>query len=130
MAKLSDLINIEGHQKTVDIQGIEIPVAFTMETMAYIAEAYGSTYKIFERDLNKMMKKKNLEPGEMEVKVMSSLLYGMVRSAGTETTPQELLVAIPFSQIGSVYAKAMEVFTDSQFEEQDLKKLKDDDSKK
>lgn len=130
MAKLSDLINVEGHQTTVLIGNAPIPVAFTMETMSYVAEAYGTTYKVFERDMNKMMKKKSVEPGPNEVKIINCLLYGMVRTGGTETTPEELKNSIPFYQIGEVFTKAMEVFTNSQFDEKDLKKLKDDGSKK
>lgn len=130
MAKLSDLISTKGKQRTVTIQGVEIPVAFNMMTLEYVAESYGKSFSQYEKDLNSLMKRKTVQMGVKELRVINSLIYGIVRSGGTETTPEELSSAIGFNEIQSVWSDALDVFNDGYFQPNDLEKLKDSKSKK
>ena len=130
MAKLSDLINTKIDNKTITIQGVKIPVNFNMMTLEYVAEAYGKSFSQFEKDLNILMKRKTVQMGTKELKLINSLIYGVVRSGGTETTPEELAGSIGFNEIQSVWSDAMAVFNDSYFQPEDISKLKDNKAKK
>lgn len=130
MAKLSDLISTKGKKRTITIQGVKIPVNFNMMTLEYVAEAYGKSFSQFEKDLNILMKRKTVQMGTKELKLINSLIYGVVRSGGTETTPEELAGSIDFNEIQSVWSDAMAVFNDSYFQPEDISKLKDNKAKK
>lgn len=98
MARLSDYgIHVEDlkNSAVVTIQGIEFPIAFTMETMEYIADIYNGDYSQFEADTNAMLAKKdgkissaNLTPSDL--KIMRSLIYGMLRTGGLEDDPESI----------------------------------------
>lgn len=130
MAKLSDLISTKGKKRTITIQGVKIPVNFNMMTLEYVAEAYGKSFSQFEKDLNILMKRKTVQMGTKELKLINSLIYGVVRSGGTETTLEELAGSIGFNEIQSVWSDAMAVFNDSYFQPEDISKLKDNKAKK
>lgn len=136
MAKLEDLVNTGKIGKTITLHGIgkdggdvELPVMFTMGTLDYVAEAYGKSFAQFEKDMNKMMGKPILMKGK-ELKVLNALIYGVVRSGGTETTSDELARIIPFGDMNSVTQTVMDVFNASYFQSKDVGKLKDNDQKK
>lgn len=50
MAKLKDLLPKVSKQETITIQGVEIPIAFTMKSMDYVQEAYGKSFAGFQSD--------------------------------------------------------------------------------
>lgn len=124
MAKLRDLVNVEANVEHVVIQGVEIPIMFSMASIDYIQEAYGKPYPQFERDMNSMLQKKQITLGRNELKIVRSLIYGMVRAGGTECTIQELEGSIPISDIQAVYQAAMDVFINSNFQQNDLETVK------
>lgn len=123
MAKLKDLINININRDTITIQGVEIPVVFTMESFPYVEEAYGASYIQYEKDLNALMRKEEVELGKTELKIINSLIYGMVRAGGTETTPDELEAAIPLSDKPGIFQSVLNIFNNQIFQASDVKKL-------
>ncbi|MBC2367835.1 hypothetical protein HBP99_04270 [Listeria booriae] len=123
MAKLNTLINTKINQDTVSIQGVDIPVIFTMESMEYIQEAYGEDYALFEAKLNAMMTRDVVHATGDNLKIIRSLIYAMVRSGGTECTLQELTNAIPFKDISGVYDTVFKIFQSQNFQEEDLNKI-------
>ena len=124
MAKLKDLVNININRDFITVQGAEIPVIFTMESFPYIEEAYGKGYQAFERDLNALLQKgSGATIGELELKIVRSLIYGMVHAGGTECTPDELRNAIPISEISGIFEKVLEIFTNQIFQASDQQKL-------
>jgi len=124
MAKLADLLPKAGSAKTITIRGVEIPVAFTMLSMEYVQEAYGKSFSQFQSDFDKILTRKSAtKMGPKELKLVNSLIYAMVRTGGTETTPEELMNAIPFSDLQNVYGKVMEVFNADFFQPEDSEKL-------
>lgn len=122
-AKLKDLINININRDTITIQGVEIPVIFTMESFPYVEEAYGASYIQYEKDLNALMRKGEVELGNTELKIINSLIYGMVRAGGTETTPDELEAAIPLSDKPGIFQSVLNIFNNQIFQASDVKKL-------
>lgn len=130
MAKLKDLIDTKNGSKTITIQEVKIPVTFNMGTLEYVADAYGKSFSQFEKDLNILMKRKTVQMGNKEIKLVNSLIYGIVRSGGTETTLEELTNSIGFNEIQSVWSDAMDVFNDGYFQQDDVSKLKDNKQKK
>ena len=102
MARLSDLVNININRNKIKIQGVEIPVIFTMASFPYVEESYGGEYHVFEKELHGMMKKEQFSLGEKEIKLMSTLIYAMVRSGGTECTPEEIKNSIPMYDLPGV----------------------------
>lgn len=123
MARLSDLVNIELNIDHIKIQNEEIPISFGMDAMEYIADVYGEDYSVFERDLNdEFVGKDVIVANRKNMKIIRALIYGMVRSGGTECTPEELQRSIPFSQVTDIYQVCLDVFMSQNFEEQDLKK--------
>lgn len=125
MAKLSDLININAKEDFIVIQGAEIPIDFNMATLDIISQAYGKSFDQIEKKLNSMMSRKSVSLGHEELRLINALLYGMVRSGGTETTPDELMAAIKVNDIGDVFNKVMEVFNDKYFQPEDAAKIKE-----
>ena len=123
MAKLKDLVNININRDEITIQGVPIPVIFTMQSFPYVEEAYGKSYIEFEKDLNAMLADEEVRMGQNEIKLMISLIYGMVRSGGTECTPEELQAAIPLSDMPSIFEAVLRVFNGQIFQQEDIKKL-------
>jgi len=124
MAKLKDLLpKVTTDKSTITIQGVKLPVAFTMMSMEYVQEAYGKSFQQFQSDFDKILNKKNVTLGPKELRLVNSLIYAMVRTGGTETTVDELMNAIPFNEMQSVYTAAMKIFNTSFFQTEDAEKL-------
>lgn len=124
MAKLSDLVNVGINRDVIKIQGVDIEVIFTMKSFPYVEEAYGKPYHIFEKDLNRMLSTKSVRMGANEIRLMSALIYAMVRSGGTDTTPKELEGAIPISDIVSIFEVVLHIFNEQIFQSSDQEKIK------
>lgn len=123
LARLKDLVDINLNIDFIKIQNEEIPISFGMDAMEYIADIYGDDYSVFEKDLNEeFVGKEVIVATRKNMKIIRSLIYGMVRSGGTECTPEELQRSIPFSQVTDVYQICLNVFMSQNFEEHDLKK--------
>ena len=123
MAKLKDLVNININRDEITIQGVKLPVIFTMQSFPYVEEAYGKSYVEFEKDLNAMLTGGEIAVGQKEINLMMALIYGMVRSGGTECTPEELKAAIPLYDMTSVFESVLRVFNGQIFQQDDVKKL-------
>jgi hypothetical protein len=126
MAKLSELVNIDINRDTVSIQGVLIPVIFTMKSFPYVEEAYGKPYEIFEKDINKMLKTGTVSLGENEIKLMHALIYAMVKSGGTECTPSEIETAIPLVDLPGIFQTALNIFGNQNFQNSDMEKIKNE----
>lgn len=124
MAKLKDLVNVNINRDAIKIQGVEIPVIFSMKAFPFVEEAYGKPYHVFERDLNKMMVQGSVKVGKNELRLMYALIYAMVRSGGTDTTPKELESSIPMSDIEGIFMTVLNIFNNQNFQEEDMEKLK------
>ncbi len=124
MARLSDLVNVNINRDTIRIQGVDIPVIFTFESFPYVEEAYGKPYHIFEKDINRMLKKGAVTLGKNETRLMRALIYAMVKSGGTECTPHEIKNAIPLSDLPGIFEKTMGIFNNQNFQHSDMNKLK------
>lgn len=124
MAKLRDLVNVNVNVEHIEIQGEKIPIMFSMSALDYIQEAYGKPYPVFERDLNNMMKQKQVTLRGNELKLIRSLMYGMVRAGGTECTIKELEGAIAINEIVSACETVMDVFMNGNFQQKDLETVK------
>ncbi|MBC2238322.1 hypothetical protein [Listeria innocua] len=124
MAKLKDLVNVNINRDVIQIQGADIPIKFTMETFAHIGDNYEGGYTKFEKDMNKMLSAKNTELIGGNITIMRLLVYGMVRSGGTECTLEELEDSIVVNELVSVYQKALSIFTGQNFQGKDMKRIK------
>lgn len=124
MARLSDLVNVNINRDTIKIQGVDIPVIFTMKSFPYVEEAYGKPYHVFEKDLNRMMKKGRVTLGKNETNLMYALIYAMVRSGGTECTPKELEGAIPLTDLPGIFQVILPIFNRQIFQAEDAQKIK------
>lgn len=124
MAKLSDLVNVNINRDTIKVQGVDIPVIFTMKSFPCIEESYGKPYHIFEKDINSMLKKGQVILGKKETKLMYALIYAMVKSAGTDCTPREIESSIPISDLPSIFDVALNIFNNQNFQVSDMEKLK------
>lgn len=131
MARLADYgINLDGLQNkgTVTIKGTDFPIAFTMQTMEYIADVYDGDYAVFERDMNDMLLRSegrlssaNLKRADL--KIMRALIYAMLRTGGLDETPETIYTFIGMSNdVINIYAVCMEIFTSQNFQVEDLKK--------
>lgn len=131
MARLADYgIQVSDFSNTrkVAIQGHEFPVTFTMETMEYIADIYDGDYSEFENDMNAMLKKsdgkltsRNLSPSDL--KIMRSLIYGMLRTGGLDENPKTIFQFLGMNgDVLSAYAACMEIFSAQTFQVEDIKK--------
>lgn len=129
MAKLKDLVNININRDEITIQGVPIPVIFTMQSFPYVEEAYGKSYVEFEKDLNNMLIGEEIRLGQNEINMMTALIYGMVRSGGTECTPEELKMSIPLSDLYNIFESVMKIFMNQIFQPSDVKKLHSANSK-
>lgn len=124
MARLSDLVNVNINRDVIKIQGVEIPVIFTMKSFPYVEEAYGKPYHIFEKDLNRMLQKGKVTIGKNEIKLMNALIYAMVRSGGTDCTPAELENSIPIYDLPEIFNVALRIFDNQNFQKSDMDKIK------
>lgn len=124
MAKLRDLVNVKANVDVILIQGVEIPIMFSISALDFIQECYGKPYPQFEKDLNTMLKQKQIYLRGNELKLVRSLIYGMVRAGGTECTPNELEGSIPIHEINNVYETVLTVFNSGNFQQKDLETLK------
>ncbi|MBC2140142.1 hypothetical protein [Listeria innocua] len=124
MAKLKDLVNVNINSDVIQIQGVDIPIKFTMETFAHIGDNYEGGYTKFEKDMNKMLSAKNTELIGGNITIMRLLVYGMVRSGGTECTLEELEDSIVVNELVSVYQKALSIFAGQNFQSEDMKRIK------
>lgn len=122
-AKLKDLINVNINRDTIQIQGVEIPIVFTMEAFPYVEEAYGTSYVQYEKDLQKLLQKGSVQIGQSELKIINALIYGMVRAGGTETTPDELGASIPINDIPAIFEVVLSVFSNQIAQSNDIKKI-------
>lgn len=126
MTKLRDLVNVNINRNTISIQGVEIPVIFTFKSFPYLEQAYGKPYHAFEKDLNRMMKSKNIVMGHNETKLMNSLIYAMIRSGGTDATLHEVESAIPLSDLPDIFEVVMNIFNRQIFQAEDAGKIKNE----
>lgn len=124
MAKLSDLVNVNINRDTIRIQGVSIPVIFTMKSFPFVEEAYGKAYHIFEKDINKMLVKGTVILGKKETKLMYALIYAMVKSGGTDCTPYELENSIPISDLEGIFQTVLDIFNRQNFQTEDMEKIK------
>ena len=123
MARLKDLVNVDLNTDFILVQDTQLPINFGMDAMEYIADIYGEDYSVFEKDLNEEFAgKESIKATRKNMKIIRALIYGMVRSGGTECSPKELQNSIPFSQVSNIYQICLDVFMSQNFEEQDLKK--------
>ena|SRR5690625_673766 len=123
MAKLSNLVNVNINRNVIKIQDVEIPVIFTFKSFPHLEDAYGKPYHIFEKDLNRMMKKGRVELGRNETKLIFALIYAMVRSGGTDCTVHELEGAIPLQDLPGVFEVILPIFQNQIFQVSDSKKI-------
>ena len=126
MAKLSDLVNVNINRDVIKIQGVEIPVIFTFESFPYLESAYGKPYHIFEKDLHRMMQKREFSLGKNETRLMRALIYSMVRSGGTDCTVYEINGAIPLADLPGVFEVVLAIFNNQIFQRSDAAKIKDE----
>jgi hypothetical protein len=124
MAKLSDLINVNINRDVIQIQGVEIPIMFTITSFAYVEEAYGEPYKVFEENLNTILQKKKVSLGDNEVRHINTLIYAMIRSGGTEATFEEIESSIPPGDLPAIFKKVLNVFNNQNFQISDASKIK------
>lgn len=133
MARLSDYgiyVDDLKNSAVVTIQGIEFPIAFTMETMEYIADIYNGDYSQFEADMNAMLAKKDGQISSAnltasDLKIMRSLIYGMLRTGGLEDDPESIFKFLGMNRdLLGIYGVCMEIFTNQAFQADDLKKSK------
>ncbi|MEK5107032.1 hypothetical protein MHI57_09670 [Cytobacillus sp. FSL K6-0129] len=129
MARLSDLVNVNINKDVIKIQGAEIPVKFTMKSFPFVEEAYGKPYHIFEKDVNNMLKRE-FKLGKNEVRLMIALIYGMVRSAGTDCTLHELEGSIPIADLPGIFGVAIDLFNNQNFQRSDQERIKSEKKSK
>ena len=130
MANLKDLINVNINRDVITIQGVDIPILFNMESFAFVTEAYGKPYHIFENDINKMLVNGKVKMHRNELKIVHSLIYAMIRSGGTYTTVKELEGAIPLNDLEGIFQKVLDTYQMQDFQKTDLNKLKNTPKKK
>lgn len=136
MAKLIDLIPevSDENQEFIELPSkngpVRLPIRFTMQTMDYISHAYGAPFVKILKDIEKMDTKGENAIDSRMIRLMKALIYGVVRSGGTETTPNELADAIPISLMEEIFEKAMALFEKNYFQEEDTRKIKENDKAK
>lgn len=129
MARLNDLVNVNINKDVIRIQGVDIPVKFTFKSFPFVEEAYGKPYHIFEKDVHNMLKRE-FKLGKNEVRLMIALIYGMVRSAGTDCTPHELEGSIPIADLPGIFGVAFDLFNNQNFQKVDAEKIKSEKKSK
>jgi hypothetical protein len=126
MAKLSDLINVNINKDVISIQGVDIPIMFTMTSFAYVEEAYGKPYPVFEKNLYSFLDKGKgkVKLGENEIRHINTLVYAMIRSGGTDATFDEIESSIPPKDLPAIFKKVLNVFNNQNFQTSDASKIK------
>lgn len=124
MAKLSNLVNTNLNKDTIKIQGVDIPVIFTMRSFPFVEQAYGKQYVIFEKELNSIMTGKDMIMGHKETKLMYALVYAMVRTGGTDCTLREIEGSIPFGELPAIFEKVLSIFNNQTFQQKDIDRIK------
>lgn len=124
MPRLSDLVNVNINRNTITIQNVQIPVIFTFKSFPYVEEAYGKSYSAFEKDLHRMLQNGQVSLGKNEIRLMNALIYGMIRSGGTDCTPYEIENAIPLSDLGPIFQVVLDLFNNQSFQQSDMARLK------
>lgn len=124
MARLSDLVNVNINRETIMIQGVEIPVIFTMESFPYVEEASGKKFHEFQKEMEDMLKDGEVVMGEREIKLMRILIYAMMRAGGTDCTLEEVKGSIPTMDLPNVFQSAINIFNKQNFQIEDMEKLK------
>lgn len=133
MARLSDYgIHVEdlNNSAVVTIQGHDFPIAFTMESMEYIADIYGDDYSKFEEDTNQMLRRKEggISANDLtaqDLKIMRSLIYAMLRTGGLDENPDTIFKFLGMNRdVISIYGVCMEIFSNQTFQVEDVKKSK------
>lgn len=131
MARLADYgIHVDDLQNSgkVTIQGHSFPIAFTMQTMEYVADIYDEDFALFERDLQDMLQRADGQftssmLNASDLKIMRTLIYSMLRTGGLEESPETIFNFLGMSSdVLNVYAACMEIFAKQNFQVDDLKK--------
>ena len=127
MAKLADYGIVVSDTPTVTIKGHQFPILLTMETMEHIADIYDDDYSKFEEDMNAMLNKSggrisSKDLSASDLKIMRALIYGMLKTGGLDETPETIFKFLGMnSTIVEVYGACMEVFTEQNFQVDDVK---------
>ena len=61
---------------------------------------------------------------------MLALIYGMVRSGGTECTLQEIRGSIKVTELQDIFQKVLDIFNEQDFQQKDIDRLRQSKSKK
>lgn len=130
MAELKDLVNVNINRDQIKVQGAWLPVMFTMESFAYVTEAYGKPYKVFEKDMNLMLKDGKVRLQKKELHLMNALIYAMIRTGGTKCTPEEISGSIPINDLQGIFQTALNIFNGQHFQQNDMERLKGIETKK
>ena len=123
MAKLRDLVNVNINVDYLEIQGEKFYYVFNVSIRLY-SRSLWKAVSYFEKDLNQMLQKDQVTLRGNELKIIRSLMYGMVRAGGTECTIKELEGAIAINEIVSAYETVMDVFVNGNFQQKDLETVK------
>jgi len=121
MAKLSDLVSLRP-QSYLTIQGKQVPAMLTFDSINAIESAYGKNYAAFEKDMNSLMKKKLFHRDEKSMRLVWSLVYGLLIGGGTECTYEQMNQAILFQDVPQVLQEALKIMQEQGFQEADAKK--------
>lgn len=122
MAKLSELVHLRD-ETFLTIQGVDVPAMFTFKSINAIEEGYGKGYKVFEVELNNMLKTKQINIRDEKTQRLTwALVYGLLVGGGTECTYDEMNRAVPFTEIPTVLEQAMQIMLEQDFQMVDIKK--------
>lgn len=133
MSKLTDYVPAlqeDDEKGYIKINGGKVPIKFTMQTMHYVSKVYGAPFQKMSSDMNKLTGAEATPLNPKFMRIMRALLYGMVHSAGVETTPDELINAIPVREMESVLTDVLEFFQANYFQAEDANKIKEDNNTK
>ncbi|KRN01457.1 hypothetical protein FD13_GL001051 [Levilactobacillus senmaizukei DSM 21775 = NBRC 103853] len=101
---------------------IKVPAMLTFDSINAIEVAYGKNYTAFEKDLTALLNRKVFKRDEKSMKLVWSLVYGLLIGGGTECTYDEMNRAIPFSDVPNVLEDALKIMQEQGFQESDAKK--------
>lgn len=129
--ELKNLVNVNINRDKISIQGVSIPIMFNVESFAYVSEAYGKPYGVFEKDLKNMLGDKGkVSLGPNETKIMHALIYATVKSGGTNCTIEEIQGSVRIEDLKNIFQKVLDIFQQQDFQKSDLEKLKTSTKKK
>lgn len=130
MANFSDLVNTNLNKDVVTIQGKEFPIFFDFHAVNLIPKFYGKPYKVFEMDVNKMMKNKRVTLGQNETRLLYALICAMINSGGNKATIDEVRGALSFENLVEITPVVLELFQRQTTQKKDIDRLKTDSKKK